>query len=65
MDWIDLEEQWPNDGQKILVCDSISGVVTLAKCNLDDESFDLVDLIQEITDDIFTHWMPIPEPVKI
>jgi hypothetical protein len=62
MEWINAEDDLPENGDIVLVCDQFNDFVSLGRMidNDDDYSFELmyIDLVE--IDTCPTHWMPLP-----
>lgn len=63
-EWISIEEELPETGQIVFVCDALEGLSTLGRLNSDGEMewlFIDQDLDRLNADCLATHWMPLPK----
>ena len=64
--WISTDEYIPEDDRIVLVCDAISGFVTLARYDDDEDQFVCMHIEAFENDSYPTHWAllpPIPEVI--
>ena len=61
--WIKCSERMPEEGKPVLVVSSIGGVVQNNVYEWDGRTWcDFMADYNELSMDVFTHWMPLPEP---
>lgn len=65
MEWIDVKKQRPKNKQTILVCDMHGDFVTMGRYFEDEDMFMLMNAENLEPDSYPTHWMPIPEPIRM
>ncbi len=67
MEWIELCENPPNIGERVLVCDEFNDFVTTGKLieitEKDETIFEIIGNQEIDIDYTATHWMPLPLPV--
>lgn len=63
--WIKCSERMPEEGKPVLVVSSIGGVVQDNVYEWDGITWcDFRDDYDELGMDVFSHWMPLPQPPK-
>jgi hypothetical protein len=61
-EWISTDSYLPNDQEIVLICDAISGFITLGRFEKEENYFGMM-YMEEIENDSYpTHWMPLPNP---
>lgn len=61
--WIKCSERMPEEGKPVLVVGSIGGAVQNNVYEWDGRTWcDFRADYNELSMDVFTHWMPLPEP---
>lgn len=72
-EWIKVEDSLPKHKEIVLVCDEVSGCISLAKfrefddpSNFDDDDcFDVINIEPLEIDYCVTHWMSLPKFQKL
>lgn len=65
MEWIETAEYVPEDDRIVLVCDAISGFISLARFNEAEHEFTMMHMHEIEQDSQCTHWMCLPEIPKV
>ena len=67
MQWIEIAEDPPDMGIKVLVCDEFNSFVSLGRMvevtDDDEPIFEMMNIEGIEIDTVPTHWMPLPLPV--
>ena len=66
MNWINIENEYPENNQIVLVVDYISKIISLSLYHEDENefSFEIMNMIDIDHDYCVTHWMPLPTPPR-
>jgi hypothetical protein len=66
-EWINVDQQRPELGEVVLVCDYLSTFVSLARLSEEDNEyvFELMSIDKIENDSEVTHWMPLPNPPDV
>lgn len=60
MEWINFEDEYPENGKVVLCCDNIDKVITLGYYNDETEEMMYMNMFEMPSDSCATHWMNLP-----
>lgn len=64
MTWYRSDENNPDNARTVLVCDSISKIISMATYNESNDTYATMSLFELPDDYVVTHWTELPKPPK-
>lgn len=64
MEWVSFEDDLPESGKVMLLCDAINEIISLGIYNEDTDDIEFMSIHEMTCDSNPTHWMPLPSPPK-